>query len=207
MKMLSITNGFNKMTDAYLLVRANTIKTDIAANPTVFNSPQPTLTEMGTLIASFQAAVQKAEGGNRQDIAEKNAIREELIDKLHLLGNYVLFTAAGNEVIATLSGFRIGKTPVPLPPITAPDGLQLTDGANKGELKFSFKRVTGARAYMYEITPSPITANSKWESSLNTLTNNVFTGLESSKEYNCRVAAIGNKSQVVYSGVVSRIVQ
>ena len=48
--------------------------------------------------------MQQAEGGNKQDVAVKNQDRQTLIDQLHLLGNYVLFTAGGNEVIATSSG-------------------------------------------------------------------------------------------------------
>ena len=58
---------------------------------------------------------------------------------------------------------------------------------------------------MYEITPSPVTEDSTWDSSMNTVSKKLFAGLESGKEYNCRVAAIGIKEQVVYSEPVSRI--
>ena len=65
--------------------------------------------------------------------------------------------------------------------------------------------MAGATAYVYEITPSPLTEQSAWESSMNTVSKKMFTALESGKEYNCRVAAVGIKEQVVYSEVVSRI--
>ncbi len=205
MKIFRITNGFDRMTDAYLLVRASFIRDSIAANPSAFPTPSPTLADIGENVADFQTAVHKAETGNRQDIAVKNDLRQALINQLHLLGNYVLFTAAGDEVIATSSGFNISKQPAPRPAITNPDGLSLKNGINRGELELSFKRVAGANAYLYEITPSPITDNSNWETVMTTITKNLFDGLESGKEYNCRVAAIGVKQQMAYSNVVSRI--
>ena len=92
-----------------------------------------------------------------------------------------------------------------MPPLSTPQGLLLKNGVNKGELKLSFKRVLGARAYRFEITPSPITANSVWEASSDTVAKKQYTGLESGKEYNCRVIAYGTKAQEVYSDVVSKI--
>ena len=204
MRLFKITNGFDQMTDAYLLVRANFIYTSIGASGN-FPNPSPSLNDLHATILSFTGAVQKAEGGNKQDIAEKNAIRQTLIDQLHLLGNYVLYIASGDELIATSSGFNISKLPQPLPALTVPQAVELQNGVNKGELQLKFKRVRGAKAYMYEITPSPVTADSNWESSTNTVSKKTFGGLESGKEYNCRVAAIGNKEQLVYSSVVSRI--
>ena len=89
--------------------------------------------------------------------------------------------------------------------MTKPEGLVLKEGDNRGDLKLKLKKVKGARAYMYQIAASPLTAGSKWESSLSTVTSKTFTGLESGKEYNCRVAAVGKNEQVIYSDTVSRI--
>lgn len=58
-----------------------------------------------------------------------------------------------------------------------------------------------------KLPPSPLTQNSKWEMSTNTVNKKLYTGLESGKEYNIRVAAVGIKEQRIYSDVVSRIVQ
>lgn len=205
MRLFKITNGFDQMTDAYLLVRAKNIRAGVSNHADYFPSPSPSLNVMDDTIAAFTAALQKAEGGDRLLVAEKNAVRETLINNLHLLGNYVLYRAEGNEVIAKASNFSISKQPTPRPALTIPQGLLLSNGLNRGELQLKFKRVAGATAYMYEIAPSPLGAESKWESSMNTVSKKMFTGLESGKEYNCRVAAIGIKEQVVYSEVVSRI--
>ena len=205
MRLFRITNGFDRMNDGYLIIRANAIKSGIIAHPDYFPDPTPTMGDLGGTITAFALAVEKAEGGDRQAVAVKNAVRQTLIDQLHLLGNFVLFKAGGNEVIATASKFNISKQPAPRPALTVPEGLTLSNGVNKGELQLKFRQVAGAKAYVYEIAPSPLTEESVWESSLNTVSKKVFAGLESGTEYNCRVAAVGNKEQVVYSGVVSRI--
>jgi hypothetical protein len=204
MKMFRITNGFDKMNDAFLLIRANFIKDSLAGN-SHYPTPLPTLTDLSSTIASFQAAVLNAQSGNRQEVSVKNEIRTTLIMQLHLLGNYVLFTAGGNEVIATSSGFRISKQPEPRPAIINPQGLALVNGLNKGELELSCGGVAGARSYLHEITPAPLTPSSKWETITSTLTKNLFANLESGKEYVCRIAAVGVKKQLVYSDIVSRI--
>jgi hypothetical protein len=204
MKVLKIVNGFTEMTDERLLVKATLINTSMAGNPD-FPTPSPALNELAGAISAFQAAVLAAEGGDKQAIAIRDQKRDVLVNLLHLLGNYVLFTAANDDVKASSSGFSIGKTAAPAPPLTTPSGLELKNGVNKGELKLRFKKVQGARSYRYDITPSPITANSVWESATNTITRKQYSGLESGKEYNCRVVAYGIKEQVVYSDVVSRV--
>ena len=204
MKTVRITNGFNELTDAYLLVRANFIATSMTGNAS-FPQPVPTLAELGDGITAFSAAVQAAEGGSRQDIAVKNDLRDSLINQLHLLGNYVLFTAAGDEVVATSSGFNVSRQPAPAPPITNPDGVALANGLNRGELLLSCKRMSGAKSYVHELTTWPVSAGSQWQSIVSTSSKNLFSGLESGKEYAGRVAAVGVKQQVVYSDVVARI--
>ena len=204
MKVLRVTNGFSEMSDAYLPVRAEFIVASMNGNPH-FPAPVPTLAEMTTTIKDFRAAMDKAQTGNRLAASAKNQLKELLVNKLHLLGSYVLFAAAGNEVAASSSGFQVAKAAQPLPPLAKPGGLVLREGLNKGDLKLKMQRVKGARAYLYEITPSPVTADSHWRGTLSTITVCTFTGLESGREYNCRVAAVGKNQQVVYSDVVSRI--
>ena len=202
--MFRIVNGFTEMSDGTLLVKANLIRTSLTGN-TSFPTPTPSLAALTTAITDFEAAVLAAENGDRQLVAVKNQLREVLINLLHLLGNYVLFTAGGDEVVATSSGFNVSKVPQPSPALTTPQGMELKNGVNKGELQFSFRKVRGARAYIFEITPLPVTGASLWQSSMGTICKKLFTGLESGKEYACRVAAIGIKDQVVYSNPVTRV--
>ncbi len=206
MIQLRITNGFERLSDASLEARAISIVAALTDNP-AFTSSSPTLTAMHTAISNYSNALAKATGGSPYDKAFKNQKRLELIDLLHSLGNYVLFVANGNELVAKSSGFTIAKGPSPAPELVAATNQKLEDGANAGELRFSFNRVPGAKSYMYQHTADPLTENSVWQSKVGTVRKVSFTGLESGKKFWCRVMAIGTNGQGVYSEPVSRIVQ
>jgi hypothetical protein len=206
MPMLRITNGFDRLRDADLVVRANNIYKAMSGS-THFPSPQPTLASLHDLIETYIANVVKAEAGGTYDKAVKNEVRSQLITMLHALGVYVLFTAAGELLVAESSGFTIRKAPSSAPPVTAATDQKLEDGPNSGELQYSFKRVPGARGYVYEYTPDPVTDASVWHRQTGTVRKAYFTGLEIGKRYWFRVQAIGIKGQSVYSQPVSRIVQ
>ena len=205
MRFLKITNGYPRLSDSALLVKGKVIIAAMTGNAN-FPTPTPTLASISALIDAFEAALEKAASGDRQAIAEKNQARETLINGLHLLGNYVLFTSANDEVVATSSGFKVAKTPEPRPPLQTPYGLTLENGVNRGELKLSFAKVQGAKSYQYEITQAPVTPASVWQQLEGTVIKTMFSNLESGKEYYCRVTAIGIKGQAVQSEAVSRIV-
>jgi hypothetical protein len=105
------------------------------------------------------------------------------------------------------SGFTLAKTGQPVAPITNPQGLQVENGVNSGEVISSVNAVKGAMAYVHQYTADPITDNSQWISVTSTKRKNVFTGLEPTKIYWFRVAAIGVNEQIAYSEMLSKIVQ
>ena len=208
MNVLRITNGFDKLSDANLIIKTQNIVVSMTPpeNP-YFATPSPTLADMQDAIDSFTNAVAVAKTGSSYDKALKNQYRMDLIEMLHSLGAYVLFTAEGDFLIAQSSGFTIAKEPSPAPPITAAANQKLDDGANAGELYFSFDKVQGARSYIYQYTADPLTYTSTWETKVGTIRKVNFTGLDSGKKYWCRVMAIGINGQGVYSEPVSRVVQ
>ena len=116
MKKLSITNGLGQLSDPSLETRSYQILTAMTDNPN-FLTPTPTIADMNTLIGDFFEALSQCKDGDRLKIAIKNQKREALIEGLHLWASYVLFQSAGDSVKAISSGFRIGKTPAPAPPI------------------------------------------------------------------------------------------
>jgi hypothetical protein len=171
-----------------------------------FSTPDPTLASVTTLANQFEQAINDAEAGGSYDKSVRDSRKEELIDTMHNLSNYVLFTAKGDRLIAESSGFTIAKDRSPQPPIEKPEGLNLTDGLNAGELLLLFLRVVGARSYSYQISLDP-TDETKWLTLHGTVRKNLFTGLESGKKYYVRVIAIGIGNQIVYSDTVSRVAQ
>ncbi len=182
MNLLRITNGFDKLSDANLEARANNIVASMTGNAS-FATPSPTLAVVQTAIDNYSAALAKAQTGSSYDKAYKNQKKGDLIDLLHSLGNYVLFTANGDELVAKSSGYNIAKGPSPAPEVSAAVNQNLEDGANAGELKYSFDKVPGARSYMYQYAPDPLTENSTWQSQPGTIRKIVFSGLDSGKKY------------------------
>jgi hypothetical protein len=205
MAQLRILNGFEGMTDLDFLAKARFIVEQMTGN-TNFTTPDPSLTDVTTLADAFEQAIQDAEVGGTYAKSVRDSKKALLIDVMHNLGIYVLFTAKGDRLIAESSGFSIAKDPTPQPPIEKPEALVLTDGVNAGELVLLFKRVANSRSYMYQISTDPLD-ETKWVTTYGTVRRTLFSELESGTKYYVRVVALGTNSQVVYSDVVSRIAQ
>jgi len=205
MKTLSITNGFKKMSDPTLETRSYQILTAMTGNAN-FPSPVPTLADMETTIGNFFDALSQCKDGDRLKVAIKNQKREALIDALHLWAAYVLFQSAGDSVKAASSGFRIGKTPAPAPPITKPENFRIENGSNPGELVGKVKREKGVITYLYQYATDAMLTQDNWQSVPCSKSSCIIADLQPGTKYNCRVAAIGPREQIMYSDTVARIV-
>ncbi len=205
MKQLIITNGFAKMSDAALDLKANQIYAAMNGNPN-FTDPEPSMSALEEAIDLYAEALTEARDGDRLKVAIKKQRKQELISLLHLLADFVLFRSGGDSVIALSSGFSIGKQPSPAPPIIKPDNLRLLQGENSGELVSKVNRVKGAIAYLYQYATDAQMAQGDWEWLSCSRSTCIIANLAPGTKYNCRVAAIGPKEQLVYSDVVSRIV-
>lgn len=203
MENLRITNGFERMSDATLLARTNQILSDLVVN----FATAPGLTVLTSAKDVFETALAQAQDGGTYEKALKNQSRDELITQLHLMGNYVMYMSGGDRAMALSSGFSIAKSPSPAPEVTKAENQKLEDGLNAGELRLTFDRVPGARSYVYQTSPDPLTGGSTWNSDMGTVRKYKFSGLESGRRYWCRVAAVGIAGQTVYSDPMSRLVQ
>jgi hypothetical protein len=206
MPQLKITNGFTEMTDIDFLGKVRFVLQQMTINAVNFPSPDPDLATITTLANEFERDIQEAEAGGSYDRSVRDNKKQELIDNMHYLSNYVLFVAKGRRLIAESSGFTITKEKSPKPPIEKPVQLVLTDGINARELQLLFAKVHGAKSYMYQISTDP-SDETKWITAYGTVRKNLFTRLESGKKYYVRVVALGTKGQIVYSDVVARIAQ
>ncbi len=202
---LRINNGFDRLSDAELETTGQAILTAMTGN-TNFPTPVPSLAQLGTALTDYVQSLAIAINGSNLEKAIKNDKRETLIENLHLLSNYVLFTAAGDRTIAQSAGMPMGKGPTPAPPLTKPENLRLSEGGNSGELRLLFDRVPGARSYLYQITPDPVSESSSWQSYTGTTRQYVFTGLVTGQKYWARVVAVGSGAQAISSEAVCRIV-
>ncbi len=203
MQNLRITNGFDRLSDANLEVRANQIINDLTEN----FSTAPGLAGLTDARDNYTAALAVAVDGSKYEKALKNQRRTALIEELHLMANYILNVCEGDRVKAISSGFTIAKEPSPAPELTKPANTKLEDGPATGSLKFSFEKPQSAKSYIYQATQEPLTETSNWSTSVGTKRKFLFAGLESGKRYWVRVAALGMDDQMVYSDPISRIVQ
>lgn len=204
---LRIIYDFDRLSDEILLARGGEIHLNMTTNVDIFPSPLPTMAALATSIGDFTLALNKAEKGSEVDKSIKNDRREDLTLLLESLGTYVLFTVDGDRTKAQMSGFRLAKDPSPMPPITKPENLKVTEGGNAGELNIKFKRVLGARSYMIQYAEETATGELVWQSQTCTTSKFTLKQLESGKKYTIRVVAVGINEQFMYSDPVSRIVQ
>lgn len=206
MAISKITADYVYMSDPGLLLKANSILTAMTGNPN-FDTPVPSLVSLGERIEEYSAALVAAQMRDKTKVATKNEKRLELIETLRALANYVTQVAEGDEATLVSSGFTLAKSGQPVPPIGNPQDLRVENGLNPGEIETSVKAVKGARSYIHQYTADPITDNSQWTSETTTRRKNVFAGLEPTKIFWFRVAAIGANGQIAYSDMLSKIVQ
>jgi hypothetical protein len=204
--MLRIRNGLEKKSDEALISKARNVISGMTDNSS-FTTPAPTLAVVQAAVDAFTNALDVAQSGGTYEKAFKNQKRQEVIDLMHSLANYVLFIANGDKLVAQSSNFTIAKDPSPAPDVTPALNLELRDGFNSGEMYLKFDRVPGSRSYVYQITQHPLTDASVWKSITGTVKRATFSDLEVGKRYVARVMAIGINGQGVYSQTVSRIAQ
>ena len=204
MPTLKINNGFERLSDANLETKTNQIIADLTVNfPTA-----PTLADLVAARDAFTAALAVSIEGSLVDKAIKNQCRREVINQHHIMIPHVLVASAGDRVMAVKSGYSIAKDPAPVPEVTPAQGIKIENGLNPGELQLSFNKVPGAKSYVYQCTPDPLTEASVWNMHVGTVRKYLFTGLETGKRYWVRVVAVGIKGQEVLSeAVLSRLVQ
>jgi hypothetical protein len=206
MKIAKIKTSFATYTDAQVVLQAQNIVAGLTGNAS-FPTPEPTLETVSTAITAFTDALEAAREGSRTLITIKNTRRAELEALLRTLGAYVTLAANGDKAKLQSSLFPLAKDGEPTPPIAAPQNLEVTSGANSGEMLVRVKAVRGAKSYTHQYCPDPLTADSVWVSAMSSNREFTFTSLEPGKKYWFRVAAVGTRDQVMFSSSLASIVQ
>ncbi len=202
-----ITNGFDKMTPGNLLMKAKFIISEMTANASYFNTPDPSLTNVLAAVNEFELATMAAENRDRSAIAYRNQKGDVLIKMLRKLGVYVNLVADGDRAIAMASGFDVARVPQPTPPIASIEPPVLSQGASFGEIRSKTKRVPGGRVYQFLIAPTEDLPLSQWSQHITTQSNFYFKNLDSGKRYYVRVCVVGVNHQAVYSEAASFVTQ
>jgi len=205
--MRKIKLGFKKYADAALLLVAQAVLQSLTGNP-FYSTPIPGLAVFQTAIDDYSAALTLAKDRGKNNVAAKNARKQELIELMIQLAKYCMLTAGTNLEALISSGFPLTKTPQPAPPIEAPVIIKMDNGVNSGDLAIAVSKSKGSQSFVFEYTPDAITDSSVWTAVNSTTSKITLSGLEPGKKYWIRVTAIGSKGQVVTcEAVLTKVVQ
>lgn len=161
--------------------------------------------EFGVLVNRFIKATAKAKSRDLVQVSRKNDIRQMLIIKMKELGALVINEANGQLTPLISSGFPLAER-VQEVILKDPEGFKVLPGANNGEIIMQVRRVIGAKSYLYQYTPDPLTAGSVWETTPDTRCKKTIANLPLGVKFWFRMAAIGPKNQVVYTRELWRYV-
>ncbi|MBD0285504.1 MAG: hypothetical protein ICV79_08785 [Flavisolibacter sp.] len=203
---LRITNGFDRLSDPNLLVKAQDVLQAMTSN-VHYPDPSPPLSALQAKITEYSNALSAAADGSKVQKLIRDEKRQELISLLHALSKYVLFSAS-SQAVAASSGFTVAKEPQPAPPMSPPHNPSFANGSNSGELIAATNKVPGARAYLFQYTLDPLSGSSVWQAQVGSTRETVLRNLPVGQRIWCKVTAVGAHNQVLCSEAsLSKVVQ
>jgi hypothetical protein len=206
MKKVKIKMGFASLTLSLLQARKNEIEKGMTGNagfPTTVALVKQA-TDAGN---EFDDLMVQIKLGNRSLIPRRDVVVTNLIDLLTAIGNEVTSVANGDYQSLSSTGFGLYSDPTPAPPVSAPEGLTVSDDQISGGFKVKIQKVPSATTNAYQWTTDPITPASVWESSYVKYVECVINGLQPQKKYWVRVGAVAKDGTIAYCNPVSRTAQ
>jgi hypothetical protein len=139
-------DGFSGVSDADVIVRCNTIQTNIDGN-SYFAVPPVDPATLKKEIDKFSALVTQAHDGSKKAIAEKNKQREVVIKMVRLLGRYVEVTSNGDMAIFQTSGFQPASTTRTSSEPLSEKIRKIEHGPNSGQILVWVRKISKASSY------------------------------------------------------------
>lgn len=174
-----------------------------------FPDPQPDLLAAKVVTDELETAQQEQQAAKRTAEAKTAARndKEDIFDRtFNQLAAHVE-SVAGNDEQKIRSAGMDTRAPAATSTgtIEAPGSFNLTGGDADGEVDLSWNPVAGAKTYLIEQSPDPITATSWKQATATTKSKATIAGLVSGTRYWFRVAAVGTNGQGAWSNPVSKI--
>ena len=203
MKNIIIT-AYKRESDNDLVGSIHRITGKMENNPVFPNLPA-VYGELKAELPEFITAITKASGGDEEFMSGKKDLRTSMLIKLGILADYVTLTCGGDRTKLLSSGFELNRARGEKS-LSIIKELKVT-AERAGEANTRVKKVAGAKAYIHQYTPDPLTDESVWVSKFVTDARYTFTGLKSKEKYLFQVIAIGLNGQETASPAVSRVIQ
>lgn len=187
------------MADQAVLALANTVYEALNGN-TNFPTPTPGLVTLQGAITVYTPSLAAAKYGSRDQKAQKNADKKNLISILRDLCNYVNDTADGDVTMLASSGFALSKDPQPVILGTA---VASVEAGAASELISSTPGVEGAIMYLHQYSTDPAAA--LWPQVITSRATCKIGGLVPGQLYYLRILSVGTNDQLTTSNVVTKI--
>lgn len=206
MKFVTLIKDYSKLSESNLDLKGGKIIAALTGN-TDFPTTLPSLADFTAVKNTYSANLVAAASGDRAAIAMKNQDKDSLLGAMRMLAINLEGLAQGSTAKLASTGFDIAANGDSVPAMGAPTNFKVTDGLNAGEIKTSVRGVAQAMMYSHEYALTQPDADTSWTTWVSSSVSCVFTDLPSGTRVYARVGAIGRKEQLVYSDVLSRIVQ
>ena len=171
-----------------------------------FPEAEPKRTKLEEKCNELRRSISTAGRKDRTLSSAKNDIKGEVVSILDELADYVTTTSNGDKTMLLSSGFDITGDK-DLSQALQPIEKLVVVSDQPGQATIRVKRVAGARSYVHQYTPDPLSPDSVWVSETSTGREHTFSHLKSVSRYWFRVIAIGKGNQTVHSPLVARVVQ
>jgi len=190
------------------LAKARQNVTSLTGN-TDFPTPSPALANVTTAANELEAASRDAQAA-RQTAKEKTSIqnqKEDVLDQLLTqLAAYVESVAGSNEQLILSAGMDMRASAVAsTSPPSQPQGLSADAGDRDGEIDLSWDVVSGAKSYMVQQSPDPVTPTTWAHAAVSTRASYTVKNLTSGTRYWFRVAAVNNNGESGWSDPAMKI--
>jgi len=206
MKNATLIKSYVNFSDANLDLKCKEIILKLTNNPN-FPSTQPTLEVFTEIYNAYSTALSKATSRDKDAVAIKKAAKVRLVASMRLLAISIENQCMGDRVKMVNSGFDLASDGENVPALAAPESFNVQEGLNAGEIRSILTGTGKAISYLHEYSLTPPNVNTIWTSHAASTADQTLKGLPHSTRVYFRAAMIGSKNQIVYTDVISRMVQ
>lgn len=206
MKTEKLILDYKRYSDKDLLMISSNVVTKLTGNVN-FPETQPTIAAFTLLQTKFSECLQKANGGDREQIALKNQAKEALTDSMRLLAMNIDWLANGDKAKLLSCGFILASVGDRSTSLGQPKNFKILDTQSIGQLKLQCNRADNALSYVFEFAYEEDFLNNVWTIKTASTRSLVISGLISGKKVYARIKAVGRKGQESYTETLWRIVQ
>jgi len=201
---LKIKKSYRRASDLKTLGMGDRVSDSLKGNEK-FPEAETTRLKLENKCNDFRKSISIAGRKDRTLSSAKNDLKAELVSILDSLSDYVTTTSNGDKTMLLSSGFDIAGEKDLSQSLPSIEKLVVVCD-QPGQATTRVKRVAGARSYVHQYTPDPLSPDSVWVSETTAEPVHTFSNLKSVVRCWFRVIAVGKGKQSVYSMAVARVI-